>query len=224
MSVFTDLQLQLDEVAGPTFWPAQQMYDAINASLLEVWSSVKNWQLTSATVTISSGADIVALPITSVMIPQFIIYSGIKIFITTHDLLQDWSNNWRNESPTRPTWAVQWDESHIRPWPKADQSYSFVVFGVPWPTEVGSTNTDVIGLEPMLTRSIALRAAAKLLEDSQPQLADAKQAEAHELQYRYERQQRNALGANIIRLRPAVAWDVAQQGDIRVGRKFENQV
>ena len=58
------------------------------------------------------------------------------------------------------------------------------------------------------------------LEETQPQLADAKALEAEEFEKQYARQQRNTFGDNIMRLRPTTAWDQANFGDIKVGRLF----
>lgn len=220
MSLITDIQLQVDETGGPVFWVIEQLYDAANAAQLEVWANLKDWQQTSTPITLASGNDIVALPNTIIMIPQFIVYSGVKIFPTTHALLQDWSNNWKNETPTRPNWIVLWDESHIRVWPRANAAYTLTLYGVPWPTEITDGVHDIANVDVLVRRAIVLRAAAKLLETTQPELADAKAVEALEFEKRYARQQRNVFGDNISRLRPKTAWDLANNGDIKTGRLF----
>lgn len=220
MNLLQDIQLQVDETGGPVFWVIEQLYDAANAAQLEVWLNLKDWQQTSTNIILSSGNDIVALPSTTVMIPQYIVYSGVKIFPTTMAQLQDWSNNWMNETPGRPNWCVLWDERHIRVWPKSNSTYTFTLFGVPWPTEITDGTHDISGIDPLVRRAIVARAAAKLLETVQPQLADAKTLEAVEFEKRYARQQRNTFGDNIGRLRPTTAWDQAQFGDIRTGKKF----
>ncbi len=228
MSLLTDLQIEVDEVAGPTFYVIEQIYDALNASMLEIWSNLKEWQRTSATIAISSGDNIISLPVTSVMIPQFVIYNGVKIFPTTHAMLQDWSDTWMNESPARPTWMVLWDAEHLRLFPRSDASYNFILYGVPWPTEINASSidasTDPLIADPLVRRAVVLRATAKLLEENQPQLSDLKLTEAMEWEARYAKQQRNSQGANTLRLRPGVAWDIANQGDIKLGRKFEGKL
>lgn len=219
-NILQDVQLQVDETGGPVFWVIDQLYDAINAAQLEVWMNLKDWQQTSTTITLGSGDDIIMWPITQIMIPQYIIYNGVKVFPTTQAQLQDWANNWKSSNPTRPNWYLLWDAKHIRLYPKSNDIYTFQLFGVPWPTEVADGNQDIIGIDVMVRRAIVLRAAAKLLEATQPDMADAKSLEAKEFEHRYARQQRNVFGDNIARLRPTTAWDQAQFGDIKVGRLF----
>lgn len=219
-NILQDVQLQVDETGGPVFWVIEQLYDAINAAQLEVWMNLKDWQQTSTNITLSSGNDIISWPVTQIMIPQYIIYNGVKVFPTTLAQLQDWANNWKSSNPTRPNWYLLWDAKHIRLYPKSDATYTFQLFGVPWPTEVTDGVHDITGIDVLVHRAIVLRAAAKLLEITQPDLADAKMLEAMEFEKRYARQQRNSFGDNIARLRPTTAWDQANFGDIRVGRLF----
>ena len=220
MTLLEQIQLQVDETTGPVFWTIDQLYDAANAAQLEVWMNLKDWQLTSTNIALTSGNDIITWTNTVVMIPQFIIYSGIKIFPTTTAQLQDWANNWKNESPSRPNWFLLWDAAKIRLFPRSDGTYTFTLFGVPWPGEIQDGTHDITGVDPFVKNAIVLRAAAKLLEETQPLLADAKMAEAEEFEKRYARQQRNSQGDNIARLRPTTAWDQAQFGDIKTGRLF----
>lgn len=220
MNILQDIQLQIDETGGPVFWVIEQLYDAANAAQLEVWMNLKDWQQTSTTITLSSGNDIIAWPYTTIMVPQYIIYNGVKVFPTTQAQLQDWANNWKSSDPTRPNWYLLWDAKHIRLYPKSDATYTFHLFGVPWPTEIQDGTHDITGIDVLVRRAIVLRAASKLLETTQPDLADAKALEAMEFEKRYARQQRNAFGDNIARLRPTTAWDQANFGDIKVGRLF----
>ncbi len=219
-NILQDVQLQLDESSGPVFWVIEQVYDAINAAQLEVWQNLKDWQQASVQLTILPGQDIIDWRNNTVMIPQYIIYNGIKIFPTTQAQLQDWANNWKSSNPGRPNWYLLWDAHKIRLYPKSDSVYIFQLFGVPWPTEVTDGNQDITGIDPLVRRAIVSRAASKLLELTQPDMADAKALEATEWEKRYARQQRNSFGDNIARLRPTTAWDQAQLGDIKVGRLF----
>lgn len=220
-SIIQDVQLQIDETGGPVFWVIEQLYDAVNGAQLEVYMNLKDWQRTSTTITLSSGTALFPLPNTVIMIPQYIVYNGIKIYITTKALLQDWANNWKSDNvPSRPNWAFQWDEAHIWWYPTPDQNYSMTLWGVPWPTEVTDGTHDLTGIDPLVRRAIVLRAASKLLTLTQPDLADAKLKESMEFEKRYARQQRNVFGDNIARLRPTTAWDQAQLGDIKTGRLF----
>ena len=111
MSLLTDLQVEIDEVAGPTFYVIDQVYDALNASMLEIWSNLKEWQRTSASISLTTGDNIISLPTTSVMIPQFVIYNGVKIFPTTHAMLQDVENDLEHAGDDRrATWRANHHE------------------------------------------------------------------------------------------------------------------
>jgi hypothetical protein len=219
-NIIQDIQLQLDETSGPVFWVIDQLYDAANAAQLEVWMNLKDWQQISTNIILSSGNDIIQWPFTTIMIPQYVIYNGVKVFPTTQAQLQDWANNWKSSNPTRPNWYLLWDAYHIRLYPKSDNVYTFQLFGVPWPIEITDGNHDVVNIDPLVRRAIVLRAVAKLMETTQPDLADAKMLESVEWEKRYARQQRNSFGDNIARLRPTTAWDQANFGDIKVGRLF----
>jgi hypothetical protein len=219
-TILSDVQLQVDESSGPVFWVIDQLYDAINAAQMEVWMNLREWQQISTNIVLSSGNDIIPLPATTIMVPQFIIYNNVKVFPTTLAMLQDWQNNWKSTAPGRTNWYLLWDWQHIRLFPRSDSNYTFTVFGVPWPTEVGDGNVDIVNVDPLVRRAIVMRAAAKLLETTQPEMADAKMMEAEEFEKRYARQQRNTFGDNILRLRPKTTQDLANQGDIRVGRLF----
>lgn len=220
-NIIQDVQLQIDETGGPVFWVIEQLYDAVNGAQLEVYMNLKDWQRTSTNITLSSGTNMFALPTDTIMIPQFIVYNGIKIFITTKALLQDWANNWKSDNtPSRPNWAFLWDESHLFFYPAPDQAYVMQLWGVPWPTEITDGVHDLTGIDPLVRRAIVLRAASKLLQLTQPDLADAKIKESMEFEKRYARQQRNVFGDNIGRLRPTTAWDQAALGDIKTGRLF----
>ena len=130
MSLLSDIQLQVDESQGPVFWTIEQLYDAANAAQLEVWLNLKDWQRTSYTLNIPANADLVALPESAIMVPQFIIYNGVKIFPTTTAQLQDWATNWKSQDKTRPNWYVLWDAQHIRLFPNSDANYTFQLWGV----------------------------------------------------------------------------------------------
>lgn len=223
MSLYSEVQIQIDQAspnaASSAFWVDQQIYDALNEALLETWTNLKWATLTTSTIATTSGAQFEALPTSTLMIPQFIIYANVKLFPTNHDMLQDWNANWLNQTPAQPGWFVLWDQQTLRWWPKPDNTYPFVMYGIPWPTEINAGNQDIIA-DPLIKRAIIHRAVAYLLEASQPQLADVQEAEALEQERRYARQLRNMQGANTLRLRPTKGWTGAQFGDIRIGKKY----
>lgn len=221
-----DLQMLLNEdpggqnlAQGPVFWPILQLYDALNQSLIDTYGLIR-YAFTTATMTINPGDELIQWPVAQIMIPQYIIYNGVKIFPTTHAMLQDWSTNWFNSTPAQPKWVVQWDAQHFRLFPASNASYTFSLAGVPWPTIIGTGTEDIPGLDPLLRRVIVLRAAAYLFEATQPELADALTGEALEYERRYWRQVRNQLGDNVTRLRPGTGWSIANFGDVKIGRQW----
>ena len=215
MSLYTDLQLALDETGGPVFWGTAQIYDALNASLMMTEGDSRYAQTTS-TITITAGADLVALPSTGVMIPQALLTEeGKEVFSTTHALLEDWTARWRAEPASRPQWLVLWDALTLRVFPTADATYEYILNGVPWPTEI-TTSSDDITIDGHLKRAVVHSAAARLLELTQPSLADWHRSEADEARKRFRRRLRRSEGQS--RLRPGSAWQVAQGGRLILGQ------
>ncbi len=220
MSLVTDVQQLVDESGGAVWWTAQQVYDAINEALLEDWAILKP-QAGTATLTITAGSDILAFDRTTIMLPQYFIYPSlnVKIFPTIHDELENWSRRWRGQSQARPQWAVLWDANHFRFWPQADATYQYVLWGVPWPPEIGTATQDA-SLEIFQRKAVVLRAAASLLDLTQPDLADAYRGEADQHAKRAIEEVRQQFDANVDRIRPGTGWSIAQFGRISLGRQY----
>lgn len=220
MSLVTEVQQLVDESGGATWWTAQQVYDAINEAMSEDWAVLKP-QSGTATLTVTAGADILAFDTDSIMVPQYFVdpVLNTKLFPTTHDELENWSRRWREESAAKPKWLVQWDASHYRVFPQSDAQYEFVLWGVPWPPEIGTATTDA-SLDKMQRKAVKLRAAASLLDLTQPDLADAYRVEAADAIKRQAIGLRQAFDGNVDRLRPGVGWTIAQFGRINMGRKY----
>lgn len=220
MSLVSEVSQLVDETGGAVWWTAQQVYDACNEALLEDWSILKPLAGTS-TMTVTAGADLVAFDTTSIMIPQYFIDPTLntKLFPTTHDELENWSRRWREESAAKPKWLVQWDASHYRVFPLSDAQYEFVLWGVPWPPEIGTATQDCT-LENFQRKATVLRAAASLLDLTQPDLADAYRGEATDHAKRAAAEIRQQFDGNVDRLRPGTGWTVAQFGRINQGRKY----
>lgn len=229
MSLVTETQQQINESGAGVFWPlaSGQVYDALNSAIIRTYAHNRDQFYVSTPLTFASGVDILALPTTTVMIPQYIVTPGaVKIFPTTMPMLQDWNANWKNTPHAQPQWIVLWDWTHLRSFPIPDQTYTYTLYGVPWPLEIGTGGgdvTDITNIDPLLRQAIIHRACATLLEYTQPQLADVFTQEAEEHEKRYRRQARNAMGDNVLRLRPGVGWSIAQSGDIRIGKKYGPQ-
>lgn len=220
MSLLTEVQQLVDETSGPVFWVIEQVYDALNTAIEDTWLNVKQWNYMTTPFVISSGADLVALATTSIMIPQYILDTASnKIFPTTHAMLEDWSANWHNTTAARPAWIVVWDAFTLRVFPRADAAYTYTVCGVPWPTEISGTSTDIT-CDPLIKQAIIHRGAANLLELTQPDLADHHEGLALEFERLFARQVRNQGGHNTLRLAPGKGWQVGMFGDIRIARKY----
>ena len=217
MSVVSDVREMIGE-ASAAFYTDQQVYDAINETQMDMWMGSK-WLVTTATLTTTASAEFAAIP-TDVMIPQYVEKDGRKWFPTTMARLEQWDPQWHAELPAQPQWFVLWDATTFRMGPKPDATYTFHVVGPAWPpTEVTSTSTDLT-IPDLLYRAIVHRAAASIMEYTQPQLADVLAKEAKDLEHSWEMELRNAQSHNIWQLKPGNRMSNAQAGNIRSGRKF----
>lgn len=219
MSMVSEVQQLVDEAGGAVWWTLTQVYDALNASLLDLTIDTK-MTTASATLAITSGVDFVAIPTTQILVPQYVVYNSVSIFSTTHDQLEDWSRRWHDQPAAQPKWLVLWDAQTFRTFPAPDANYTFTLYGLKWPDEVDVSTTEVTPLSRDLRRAVVLAAAARLLEFTQPQLADAMLIESEAHKQRSLQTYRRSLGANTLRLRPGVGWQLAQGGDINLGNRY----
>lgn len=220
-TILAEVEQLINESGGSVWWTAAQVNDAINQSLVDIWANLK-WNIVNTPFTVTTGSgDIFAFDNTHIMIPQFFLIQNIKMFLTNQDELENWSRRWKMETPGQPYWFVLWDESHFRVFPTPDATYTFDLWGVPWPPEFSNEATD-IAVDPMLRHAIVFRACANLMEFTQPQLADVFMQDSMKHEGLYSSHLRKQLGVNISRLRPTTGagWVQAQFGDIRVGRKY----
>lgn len=220
MSLVSDVSLLVDEAATPTWWTSAQVYAAINEALLEDWAVMRPASTTS-TLSLSTGTDLYAFDATTIMIPQYFVDpdENVLMFPTVHDELENWSRRWKEEAAAKPKWTVLWDASHFRFFPSPDGPYTRVLWGVGWPPEIGTATLDTT-LENFQRKAVILRAAASLLDLTQPQLADAYRVEANAHAKRAIAQVRQSFNGNVDRLRPGTGWSVAQFGRINQGRKY----
>lgn len=219
MSLISDVQIQINESGGAIWWTLPQVVDAINVALLDTWGLIR-YAIATSTITTTASNALVGFDSGTIMIPQWIQNNNLKLFPTTYAMLEDWNHNWLNETPATPQWYVQWDAQNIRLWPPPDSTYTFIMYGTPWPPLVSVGSPDISGLDPHLRNVIIHRATAYLLEETQPQLADGYYAEAEEHQKRFWRQIRNMGGDNTLRLMPGKGWVLARSGDVKLGRIF----
>jgi hypothetical protein len=74
----------LDEPGGSVFWPAQQLYDAANETILDLFANTKI-AVVEADFLVNSNTDLYAIPPT-IMIPQFVVFQSATFTITTNTI------------------------------------------------------------------------------------------------------------------------------------------
>lgn len=220
MSTFnavTGVQLLLDEAAGAVFFTVQQICDALNETLLVLTASGR-WSPASASYTLTSGATLLALPSSTMMIPQFLLVAGKKYFFTTQADLERYDRYWKTTPAAQPNNFVLWDASHILPFPTPDTSYTATLWGILYPSTEFTPAAQTISLPPLLQEVLVYSAVAELLEHTHPDTADEYSGKSEETMQLFLRQLRRRQSHNISRLRPATTFQVGQSGDIRVSQ------
>jgi hypothetical protein len=228
-------------VAGDIFWPSQQLYDAANEVMIDYWAQLGNQQtpiqLTNTTFVVSSGTEIFGFASAVIMTPTYVVLNTTSgtgaasytinqtYWISDVTKFEQFNNNWRSYPAGQPKWFAVFDAFNIRVFPLPDKTYTFTLFGVPWPTEL-STGTEDITCDAMLKLSIAYKAAANIMEATRPDVADSYTKESEELLLRYRIRLRDQSTNNIRRLKPNVGdgrSDITQaaiKGVIRIGKRL----
>lgn len=217
MSVFNDLNILLAELGGGVFWPNEYLYDALNEALLEVWVKTRP-QYVSATLGLVANDDRVAIPST-IMVPRFVLRDNLRYFVTTHAKLEQFDRSWKSNATGVPKHFVLWDAETLRVFPRPNGSYTFVVWGIGWPTEFSSSNQD-LSVDRRLKDAIVKRAGATVVEYVHPGAAEVLRAEAEQLENMYKISRRNAFGHVLHQLRPGTRLTAAQSGVIDIGNTF----
>ncbi len=213
MSIVSDVQTWIADTG--VFWPADNVYDAINEAQVDLYADAK-YVISTATMTLTASTDIFSLP-TAIMLPQWIERGGKKYFPTSQIRLEQYTQEWRKDPAATPKFFVVWDASHLRSYPKPDATYEFLLCGVPWPAEVASTNTDISG-DRTYKDAVAFKAASLLMEATRPDVAEAFEKESQSALLSYRKTLRRQLP--LIRLRPGSKFTVAQSGDVKVGNRY----
>jgi hypothetical protein len=219
MSVFypaTDVATLLDESGGAIFFTLQQIYDAINCVVMEL-TAMGRWAPVSTPITLYAGTDLLTLPSSTLMIPQFIVVSGKKYFFSTQQRLEQYDRVWRGAKPAQPTEFVLWDINTIRLFPRPDISYSATLWGVPYPAVEISSGSLGMDLPPLLQEALDYRVVSEMLEFTRPELADQYMAKSEEYFRDFKHQLARRNPHNIHRLRPASLFQVGQSGNIKAG-------
>ena len=230
-------------VSGDIFWTSQQIYDATNEVMIDYYMQLGRLpvpvQLSSATFTVTTGTDIFPYDTTTIMVPTYVVLntevgtgpSGVTInqeyWASDVTKLEQWGVAWRSDTPAQPKWFILWDFSHIRCFNQPDKTYTYALYGVPWPTEIGTGTEDpTTPIDPLFKLAIAYKAAANILEATRPDIADAYMKESEELLLHERIHIRNNQTNNLRRLKPGVgsrftdATIGAAKGVIQIGRKL----
>jgi len=214
------VQTMLNESGPGIFWPVQDVFDAINDAQMEK-ESIAYYPIVTASITFTQGADLVPLLTNTMMWPHYLEFNGRQYWIIKQADLERYDRNWRSATQDQPRFFVLWDESHLRPYPLADQTYVFNIWGPGWGTEITSATTDFTATNALLKLSIAMKAASRLFQYTRPDLAEAFMKESEEYEQKFRIQWRRQQGDNIKRLRPGTAYTAAQGGSIRIGKRID---
>lgn len=221
--ICADVRALLDESTA-VFWTSTNVINAVNEALLECEAEVRTlWG--TASIVVSS--EFVAIPDSTIMIPQRIIGTAsgdthpVEYFVTKQiDLERFWSG-WRDayEDDAQSKFFIRWDADSLRCWPVSTASTTYTVEGILWPTEIAS-ESDSLNVTHELYHAIMYLAAAFLIDDSLPQAAEdyRKLAGDHISEYRTKQRQRG--GHTLMSIAPATRAQRAQQGSIRIGRRY----
>lgn len=215
------VQTLLDESGGAVFFTVAQICDALNETLLSLTASGK-WAPASSSLTLSIGADLVALPKSAVFIPQYILLDSKKYFFTTMAQLERYDRYWTTTTRGYPTDFVLWDINTIRCFPKPDIQYTATLWGIPYPSTEITSNLTQIDLPPLLQEALVYAATGEMLEHTHPALADEYVLKSESYMNLFRRQFRNRQSHNTLRLRPSTQFQVGQLGSIQAG-KISNQ-
>lgn len=216
MSAVSDVKALLDD-AG-VFWIDAHVFDALNQSLLDVWTDVRH-DITTATLTFTASQASIALS-TNIMIPQRITREGFEWYPTTYMHLQRDNAHWRDTGVGTPRWFVQFDAETLVPYPRPDATIEFVLWGIRYPSiEVTSTSTDFTVQVP-IKNGIVYRAAALLAQNTRPALGASWNAISEEWLARARMLLRQQFKHQMPVLRPGNVWTLAHQGALRDGRKI----
>ena len=233
-----------DPTAGDIFFPSQQIYDAANEAVTDFWATAGRQdvpiQLATATATplvVGTGTDIYPLDNVSLMIPTFVTLNTMlgsgaggelinqKYFISDRTKLEQYARDWRNNQQAQPKWFILWDAWNLRVFPTPDQTYTFTLWGVPWPNEI-STGTEDITVDQILRLAMAYKTAATLLETTRPEVSDLYTKNSEEMINRYRIRLRNQQTNNMRRMKPGgngkFTDDViaANRGSIKIGNRL----
>ena len=217
MSLVSDTQDLIND--SGVFWPAQQIHDALNDSMLEVWQELE-LHLGTATATTAPGDEFITIP-TTILTPKSITIGDRERYITSRILIERYNHEWKTSSLGDPQHWVVYDSETLMPFPRPNLAYIVVIRGVLYPTEeITGGNLD-IAEDNKIKESIIWRASATLAEHTRPDLVQVWSHEAaRAIREADKKLGRNLFGKYIKRIRPASRINVAHQGDVAFGRSL----
>jgi hypothetical protein len=218
LSLVSDVQQLIDETAGAVFWPAAQVYDAINEAQIYYYAE---WPIvsTSTSVIIPENIDFMPIP-SGIMILKDVRAPSGELFSCSYADLERHSRNWMDTNPGEPRYFIPWDCDTIRVYPRPDAAYTRIFRGTPWPAQIDGATQDIT-IDSDYKSAIAHEAVAILLEATRPDLADIMRAEAEDKRLRAVSRWRRMGGHNTTRLRPATTpTDITRRGVIQFERKY----
>lgn len=210
MSLVSELRILLDDTG--TFWTDNHIYDALNEALLEAHTK-NNWIISTANWVVPADGTFITLP-TSIMIPMKIVGTAGELYPSGFSWLEADSREWGlRETSEEPEHFVLWDAETLIPYPTPTSTHTLRIVGVPWPTEITSTSTDITA-EDRIKRAIVYRAASSLIEHTLPDWADQYSAEADKYEYEHRVNMRRRGYPRLDRLRPGTTFTRRKWGSI----------
>lgn len=225
MSIVVQVQNILNDTG--VFWPTQTVLDAVNEAQFHVYAQTK-WAITTASLTLSSNADIVTIPQT-ILIPKWIEGTNSlfqppvvkRFFPTTMRNIETFLRQWRGQQTGQPVYFVVWDATHFRVFPRPDGLgpgpggvYPFTIFGIGFPAEITDTVGDIVG-PANYVQAIQNYAVSLLFEATRPDLADMYLGQSVEQVAAFMKRMRNNHSHNIRTLVPATGrFQIDQGGDV----------
>lgn len=216
MSNLSQVRSYINDADG-IFYIDAHVLDHINDCHLYTWWDTSP-QLTTATLTVTASQDIATLPST-IMIPKYMEYNSRRYCASSQSELEDYAYNWRSAPIGQPKHLIVWDAERVRLFPRPDATYELKLVGIGWPTEVSVGSPD-ISLDRHYQQIVEHKASASLLIFVRPDLAEIHDKEANEQLNDYKIGLRNSQPHRIWKLRPGSRFNVAQQGNINIGRQY----
>jgi hypothetical protein len=212
--MISELQRRLGETSGSVFWPAEHLYDSLNAALIELYA-LGRWQQTSVAVRALPEEEFIGLP-QALMVPRYIQTDEGMYLPTTHQRLEQYNREWRLTAAARPEFFVLWDAEHLRPWPVPDVEYEIDIYGTPWPPEISASNTSIEGLDEDLRKGVIHKAAAQLLEHTMPNAAETHAQISQRHLQAFQRRVRNS-NPRLRKVEPGTKFQLTRGGHIKLG-------